>query len=216
MVSARWVHYAQFIEAAQLWLERPRLSGGRPRAATIFGIAAARMGGDGRAAVVARLALSYCAVTCVGRGRFSFRVVPGRGQLSWYGHVRPTLRAGERWHLTVRLKQPHGLMNPGGFDYEAWLFRHHLRATGYVRPETETRRLPVAPHEFPLLRARQALADAMEQTLGARPYAGIVEALAFGETRHIPPQQWEVLTATRWLMPVAVSGSHITLFSWLV
>src|SRR3569832_553206 len=56
MVSARWVHYAQFIEAVQLWLERPRLSGGRPRAATIFGIAAARMGGDGRAAVVARLA----------------------------------------------------------------------------------------------------------------------------------------------------------------
>src|SRR3569623_716175 len=45
MVSARWVHYAQFIEAVQLWLERPRLSGGRPRAATIFGIAAASMGG---------------------------------------------------------------------------------------------------------------------------------------------------------------------------
>ena len=141
---------------------------------------------------------------------------PGRVQLSWYGHVRPTLRAGERWHLTVRLKQPHGLMNPGGFDYEAWLFRHQLRATGYVRPETETRRLPVAPHEYPLLRARQALADAMEQTLVARPYAGIVEALAFGETRHIPPQQWEVLTATGINHLVAISGSHITLIAGLV
>src|SRR3569832_2802396 len=107
-------------------------------------------------------------------------------------------------------------MKPGGIDYEAWLYRHQLRATGYVWPETETRRLPVAPHEYPLLRARQALADAMEQTLVARPYAGIVEALACGETRHIPPQQWEVLTATGINLLVAISGSHITLFSWLV
>src|SRR3569832_448849 len=90
MVSARWVHYAQFIEAVQLWLERPRLSGGRPRAATIFGIAAARRGGEGRAAVVARLALSYCAVTCVGRGRFSFRVVGGRA----HPRAGPSARAG--------------------------------------------------------------------------------------------------------------------------
>src|SRR3569833_2380055 len=76
MVSARWVHYAQFIEAVQLWLERPRLSGGRPRAATIFGIAAARMGRAGRAAVVARLALFYCAVTRVGHGRAHTRAGP--------------------------------------------------------------------------------------------------------------------------------------------
>src|SRR3569832_610063 len=88
MESARWVHYAQFIEAVQLWFERPRLSGGRPRVATIFGIAAARMGWAGCAVVVARLALFYCAVTRVGRGRFSLRVVDGRAHTSEGNYAR--------------------------------------------------------------------------------------------------------------------------------
>ena len=40
---------------------------------------------------------------------------------------------GERWRLTVRLKQPHGSRNPFGFDYERWLWEQGLGATGYVR-----------------------------------------------------------------------------------
>ncbi len=60
--------------------------------------------------------------------------------LSWYqgrrdgeDFVRPPLRPGERWQLTVRLKRPHGNANPFGFDYEAWLLERDIRATGYVR-----------------------------------------------------------------------------------
>lgn len=139
---------------------------------------------------------------------------PGRIQLSWYGQQRPTLRAGERWRFTVRLKRPHGFMNPGGFDYEGWLFRHHLRATGYVRGN-EHRQLPTEEREYPVLRARQRLADAMSTSLENRPYAGIVEALAYGESRHIPAAQWEVLTATGTNHLVAISGSHITLIAGL-
>ena len=44
-----------------------------------------------------------------------------------------TLVAGERWRLVVRLKRPHGTVNPHGFDVEAWLLENDLRATGYVR-----------------------------------------------------------------------------------
>jgi len=40
---------------------------------------------------------------------------------------------GERWRLRVRLKPPHGFSNPGGFDYEGWLLRQGIGATGYVR-----------------------------------------------------------------------------------
>ena len=43
------------------------------------------------------------------------------------------LHAGERWQLTVRLKQPHGNSNPHGFDFEAWMLEQNLRANGYVR-----------------------------------------------------------------------------------
>lgn len=45
-----------------------------------------------------------------------------RVRLSWYGRAAP-INVGERWQLAVRLKRPHGFSNPGGFDYEKWLFQ---------------------------------------------------------------------------------------------
>ncbi len=43
------------------------------------------------------------------------------------------VRAGERWQLLVKLKRPHGLANPHGFDFEAWALARNIRATGNVR-----------------------------------------------------------------------------------
>lgn len=50
--------------------------------------------------------------------------LPPRVLLGWYSRpgdaalpLLPPLRAGERWQLLVRLKRPHGLVNPHGFDY---------------------------------------------------------------------------------------------------
>jgi hypothetical protein len=48
----------------------------------------------------------------------------------------------------VRLKRPHGTVNPGAFDLEAWLLQQGFRATGYVHPEGLNARatcLPRAP-----------------------------------------------------------------------
>ncbi len=57
--------------------------------------------------------------------------IPRKIRLSWYYGL--PVHAGEKWQLKVRLKLPRGLMNPGSFDYEAWLFQHGIDATGYVR-----------------------------------------------------------------------------------
>ena len=62
--------------------------------------------------------------------------------LGWYGgfhedaalsQPQRELRAGQRWRFTVRLRRPHGNLNPHGFDYELQLFEQGVRATGYVR-----------------------------------------------------------------------------------
>lgn len=52
-------------------------------------------------------------------------IVPARVSLAWYadrgkheGALLPLIRAGERWRVTVRLKRPHGSINPHGFDFE--------------------------------------------------------------------------------------------------
>src|SRR2546422_775248 len=53
------------------------------------------------------------------------------------GAVHP----GERWLFTVRLRRPHGNLNPHGFDYEAWLLERGIGATGYVRQRSGPKRL---------------------------------------------------------------------------
>src|SRR5450830_1145744 len=40
---------------------------------------------------------------------------------------------GQRWRFTARLKRVHGARNPGGFDYELWLWEQGILATGWVR-----------------------------------------------------------------------------------
>lgn len=57
--------------------------------------------------------------------------LPATIRLSWYGALEvPNI--GECWHLRVRLRRPRGSVNPGGFDFEGWLFRERIGATGYV------------------------------------------------------------------------------------
>jgi len=139
---------------------------------------------------------------------------PKRIRLSW--HFAESVNAGERWHLEVRLKPPHGFMNPGGFDYEAWLFQHGIHATGYVRKSAHNRLQQEAP--VSINHVRQAIATHIDQTASdagatdSGSYA-LVKALAIGDKSAISVQQWRVLTATGTSHLMAISGLHIGLAS---
>ena len=63
-----------------------------------------------------------------------------RVRVNWY-QFEQRVEPGERWRLQLRLKRPHGFANLGGFDYEGWLFRQGIGATGYVRQHEDNRRL---------------------------------------------------------------------------
>ncbi|MEE8428588.1 MAG: DNA internalization-related competence protein ComEC/Rec2 [Gammaproteobacteria bacterium] len=128
-------------------------------------------------------------------------------QLNW--HAPPaSLRTGDRWRLVVRLKRPHGFLNPGGFDYEKWLFEQRIRATGYVRKDSRNQLLDT--HAFaPISGLRQSLADKLELILADRTAGGLVRALAVGDRSTIDPDQWRVLRATGTNHLVAISGLHI-------
>lgn len=72
-----------------------------------------------------------------------------RVRLTWYNNPGP-LRAGEVWQFRLRLRTPHGSLNPGSLDYEGWLFAEGIRAVGYVVTSTENRRLgAVSPLSMP-------------------------------------------------------------------
>jgi len=134
--------------------------------------------------------------------------VPERLKLSWY-YGEP-VRAGETWQFNVRLKPPHGFMNPGGFDYEAWLFQNGIHATGYIRKSEVNRKLQPA-ELFDDTASRQQISENITSMLHDSAFAGFVAALAVGDRSAIDPHQWEVLinTGTNHLM--AISGLHIGL-----
>lgn len=148
--------------------------------------------------------------------------LPERIQLSWYrgreeGAAAPRVDAGERWRLVVRLKRPHGFVNPDGFDYEAWLLERGVRATGYVRADVRNQRLDAdgggamaAVH-----RLRAAIRERFHRALPDAPHAGILIALAIGDQRAIPDAQWELFRRTSIAHLVSISGLHISLVALL-
>ncbi|MEE9142311.1 MAG: DNA internalization-related competence protein ComEC/Rec2 [Gammaproteobacteria bacterium] len=133
--------------------------------------------------------------------------LPNRIRLNWYS--APRLHAAQRWRLTVRLKRPHGMLNPGGFDYERWLFLRGIGATGYVRPAPSNEVLASRPYSHLLLRVRARISKKLEETLGSRPALGIVEALAIGERSRISSSQWDLFARTGTGHLIAISGLHV-------
>ena len=133
---------------------------------------------------------------------------PERLRLSWY--YGEEVRAGESWQFTVRLKPPHGFMNPGGFDYEAWLFHNGIHATGYVRNSEHNRRTATT-NWSDINAVRQRIAEFIIQARHDSTFAGLIIALAVGERSRIDAAQWQALinTGTNHLM--AISGLHIGL-----
>ena len=157
--------------------------------------------------------------------------LPKKVLLSWYrspvsSEEQPALlerelHPGERWLLTVRLRRPHGSVNPHGFDYEAWLLERGIGATGYVRQKGVQKQLGLRNNVFDFVeRAREAVRDRFEKQLGATPAAGILIALAVGDQRAISAEEWRLFNRTGVTHLMSISGLHVTLVSglaaWLV
>ena len=127
-----------------------------------------------------------------------------------------SLSAGDRWRWIVRLKAPHGHVNPQGFDHELWLWEQGITATGYVRAlprEPAPMRLTSAPTG--MARLRQSVRDAVLRTVDDRPRAGRIVALLLGDQGSIERADWDVFRATGVAHLMAISGLHITGLAWL-
>lgn len=142
---------------------------------------------------------------------------PGLVRLNWYVHDRKLL-PGERWQLNVRLKRPNGFMNPGGFDYEGWLFQQGIRASGYVVNSGHNSRLGLTGKQA-VHRLRLKLRGKIHALIGGESMSSLVPALVIGDRSAIPADRWQVLIGTGTSHLLAISGLHIGLvagFSFLL
>lgn len=161
--------------------------------------------------------------------QFENKYYPAKGlvRLSWRGNnnqkLDKTLHVGDKWQLTIRLKKIHGLMNPGGFDYEAHAFQEGVRASGYVVNRSENKLISSHWYYYPLARAREFLKIKIEKNLPLSNTSPWIVALTLGERHGISPENWEVLrnTGTNHLMAIAglhigfMSGFAFALVAWL-
>ncbi|MBO9649566.1 MAG: DNA internalization-related competence protein ComEC/Rec2 [Variovorax sp.] len=145
--------------------------------------------------------------------------VPPRISLGWYadagGELAAQPHAGERWRLPVRLKAPHGNLNPHGFDYELRLWEQGEQATGYVRGGIPAPERFATTWRHPIERAREAVRDSILMRISDRQSAGVIAALVTGDQNAIERGDWDVYRATGVAHLMAISGLHVTMFAWL-
>ena len=119
--------------------------------------------------------------------------------VGWYGAFHEDaalsppqreLKAGQRWRFTLRLRRPHGNLNPHGWDYELQLFEQGVRATGYVR-DAPPAELLGETRAHPVERLRQRVRDAIYAAVPERRAAGVLAALAVGDQGAIERDDWE-------------------------
>src|SRR6187551_458201 len=149
------------------------------------------------------------------RLRFNFRVssvqtiagqplsldqFPSSIQLSWYQYKPgakavdlPVLDVGDQWQLRVRLKRPRGFVNPAGFDYQAWLLRQGIGATGYVLDHRANQHILPAQQSFRWDDWVDRQRYQLQQWILAQSESserGILIALLIGDSSNVDKNQW--------------------------
>jgi competence protein ComEC len=157
--------------------------------------------------------------------------LPPHVSLAWYVErprkgmdavLPPDIKPGERWQFVVRLRRPHGTLNPHGYDFEAFALEQNIRATGYIRvqnaaPEANRKLDDFAGgFEARVDRLRFQIRERMNAALEDKPYRGVLVALAIGEQTAIPADEWKVFWRTGVGHLISISGLHITMVATML
>tara|TARA_Y100000782_G_scaffold115561_1_gene160205 strand:- start:7138 stop:9363 length:2226 start_codon:yes stop_codon:yes gene_type:complete len=125
-------------------------------------------------------------------------------KLSWY---KPSqiLKPGHKLRIDVRLKPPHGLVNPNGFDYERWLLVRGFDATGYVRSLEIT-----GVSSFSVIDNLRDLINLNIESRYENPKAyALLQALITGYKKNLSDESWEILRRSGTVHLAVISGLHI-------
>ena len=149
--------------------------------------------------------------------------IPKLLQLGWYANDRegqqalPVVRAGQVWRFPLRLKQPHGLVNPGGFDMELWFWQQGIHVSASVRTSTRSPQplLLGQTSAWAMVHWRQWARDGIQQSVSDARWAAIVSALLVGDQSGLDRADWDVFRATGVAHLMSISGLHITLWAWV-
>lgn len=138
---------------------------------------------------------------------------PRRVRLNWYRPPDTTLRPGQTWQFSVRLKPPRSFANPAAFDYSGWLLQKGIVATGYINNREQSALLGHSWWRFPVQQARFALQGFLTRQLGELRSEPLLRALLIGDRSGMQTAQWQVLQQTGTVHLMAISGLHVGLIA---
>ncbi|BBB30089.1 DNA internalization-related competence protein ComEC/Rec2 [Neptunomonas japonica] len=126
-------------------------------------------------------------------------------RLSWY-RTDERLKPGDLLELDVKLRPPHSLWNPGGFDYERWALGRDIDAVGYVKALYVHQ--PVSSASIDVWRF--SLIEWLGNRLRLQPVVlSTLQALLLGDKSGFVDWQWSLLRSTGTTHLMVVSGLHI-------
>lgn len=138
----------------------------------------------------------------------------GAAQACGDGPRAGELRAGQRWRFTLRLRRPHGTLNPHAHDVELTWFEQGIGALGHVRAGPVPPACLGAAVAHPVDRLRQRVRDDIFARVDDRRAAGLLAALAIGDQSAIGADDWALFRDTGIAHLVSISGLHVTMFAW--
>jgi competence protein ComEC len=131
-----------------------------------------------------------------------------------------SLNQGDRIEFHAALRKPNGLLNPGGFDYAAYLADRGITKVASVTGPGGVHRLAVPPswsrwglwHRVDDWRNR--IREAAERQL-PQPVVGLFLGMIVGMAGFIPAEVRDVFMATGTVHILSISGSHLGLIAFL-
>ncbi len=147
--------------------------------------------------------------------RFLFKPdqLDGLVRVAWYRNSI-NVQEGECWKFKLRMRAPRGSINPGGFDYEGWLFRQGIVASAYVREYKQCDATSMLAFKLP--QWRDSVIQKVSLALDGHAMKAAVLALALGSRQDFGPDDWALLRHTGTSHLMAISGLHIGIVAlWL-
>jgi len=139
----------------------------------------------------------------------------------------PLPELGGKWKMRVKLKANHYSQNPGGLDYEAWLFQQHIAAKGYVKNRTRNERHSAGHYQGPVLQRinessglgfyhwQNLVSGRLKQVFSKSEFSHFYKALTLGDKSAVSTENWSLLRNTGTIHLLAISGLHMGIVATL-
>lgn len=113
---------------------------------------------------------------------------------------------GELWQFEMTLRRPAGMANPGGFDYEAWLYAQGIGALGSIR---SAQRIDDDTLPAGISRLRHEIRHQLTVALADQRGGERLVALIVGDKSVLSREDWLSLQATGTAHLMVISGLHV-------